>query len=228
MTGSCGSGRALDAVRKAVIDVAIVEDDRVVRDGLAQLVDAEPGIRCRRCHGSVEQALAAPATPAPDVILLDIHLPGMLGSVGVEALSAYYPAAAVVMLTIHDDEDKVFASICNGARGYLLKKTPPARLIEHIREAHAGGAPISPEIARQVIRAFRQFRPPPRQGYALTPQEVRLLALLADGHSYQNAAAQLSISINTIRNYVRSVYDKLHVHSKSEAVAKAIKSGILR
>lgn len=228
MTGSCAADRALAAARTAMIDVALVENDRIVRDGLAQLVDAEPGMRCRQRHGSVEQALAAPATPAPDVILLDIHLPGMLGSVGAAALCARYPAAAVVMLTIHDDEDRVFESICNGARGYLLKHTPPARLIEHIRQAHSGGAPISPEVARQVIRVFRQLRPPPRQSHALTPQEVRLLGLLADGHSYDSAAAQLSISINTIRNYVRSVYDKLHVHSKSEAVAKAIKSGILR
>jgi DNA-binding NarL/FixJ family response regulator len=228
MTGGCPAGRAPGAVREAMIDVVIVEDDRIVRDGLAELVDAEPGMRCRRRHGSVEQALAAPAAPAPDVILLDIHLPGMLGSVGVAALCARHPAAAVVMLTIHDDEDRVFESICNGARGYLLKKTPPARLIEHIREAHDGGAPMSPEIARQVIRAFRQFRPAPPQRHGLTPQEVRLLALLADGHSYQSAAAQLSISINTIRNYVRSVYDKLHVHSRSEAVARAIQSGILR
>lgn len=211
-----------------MIDVAIVEDDRIFRDGLAELVDAEPGMCCRRRHDSVEQALAAPSSPAPDVILLDIHLPGMLGSVGVEALCARYPDVAVLMLTIYDDEDKVFESICNGARGYLLKKTPPARLIEHLREAHHGGAPMSPEIARKVIRTFQKVKPPPRQTCALTPQEIRLLALLADGHSYQNAAGQLDISINTIRNHVRSVYDKLHVHSKSEAVAKALKSGILR
>jgi DNA-binding NarL/FixJ family response regulator len=213
---------------KVMIDVALIEDDRIFREGLAQLVDAEPGMRCRQRYGSVEQALAAPSAPAPDVILLDIHLPGMLGSVGVEALCARYPGAAILMLTIYDDEDKVFESICNGARGYVLKKTPAARLIEHIREAHDGGAPMSPEIARKVIGVFRQVKPPPRQPHALTPQEVRLLALLADGHSYQNAAGQLEISINTIRNYVRSVYDKLHVHSKSEAVAKALKSGILR
>jgi DNA-binding NarL/FixJ family response regulator len=210
------------------IDVAIVEDDRVFRDGLAQLLDAEPGMRCRRRFGSVADALAQPATSAPDVILLDIHLPGMLGSEGVALLCARYPQAAVLMLTVYDEEDKVFESICNGARGYLLKRTPSARLIEHIRAAHAGGAPMSPEVAHLVLRVFRELKPTPRETYALTPQEIRLLALLADGHSYQNAAAQLDISINTIRNHVRSVYDKLHVHSKSEAVAKALKHGILR
>jgi DNA-binding NarL/FixJ family response regulator len=214
-----------------VIEVALVEDDRVLRDGLAQLIDAEPGMRCRRCYGSVELALADPATGAthaPDVILLDIHLPGMLGSVGVARLCERHPRAAILMLTIYEDQDKVFESICNGACGYLLKKTPPARLMEAIREAHGGGAPMSPEIARKVVELFRELRPAPRETYSLTPQEVRLLALLADGHSYQNAAGQLGISINTVRNHVRSIYDKLHVHTKSEAVAKALKAGILR
>jgi DNA-binding NarL/FixJ family response regulator len=211
-----------------VIEVALVEDDRVLRDGLAQLIEGEPGMRCRRCYGSVELALAERAAGAPDVILLDIHLPGMLGSVGVARLCARHPAAAILMLTIYDDQDKVFESICNGACGYLLKKTPPARLIDAIREAHGGGSPMSPEIARKVVTLFRQVRPAPRATHALTPQEVRLLGLLADGHSYLNAAGQLDITINTVRNHVRSIYDKLHVHTKSEAVAKALKAGILR
>jgi DNA-binding NarL/FixJ family response regulator len=210
------------------IDVAIIEDDAVLREGLAQILDAEPGMSCRLRYGSMEDALAAPTTPVPAVILLDIHLPGMLGSEGVALMCKRFPAAAVLMLTVYDEEDKVFESICNGARGYLLKRTPAARLIEHIRAAHAGGAPMSPEVAHKVLRVFRELQPAPRETHALTPQEVRLLALLADGHSYQTAAAQLDITINTIRNYVRSVYDKLHVHSKSEAVAKALKQGILR
>jgi DNA-binding NarL/FixJ family response regulator len=200
----------------------------VLRDGLAQLIDAEPGMRCRRCYGSVELALAEGATDAPDVILLDIHLPGMLGSVGVARLCERHPAAAILMLTIYEDQDKVFESICNGACGYLLKKTPPARLMDAIREAHGGGSPMSPEIARKVVMLFREVRPAPREPHSLTPQEIRLLGLLADGHSYQNAAGQLDISINTVRNHVRSIYDKLHVHTKSEAVAKALKAGILR
>jgi DNA-binding NarL/FixJ family response regulator len=211
-----------------VIEVALVEDDRVLRDGLAHLIDGEPGLRCRRCYGSVELALAERATAAPDVILLDIHLPGMLGSVGVARLCERYPAAAIVMLTIYEDQDKVFESICNGACGYLLKKTPPARLVEAIREAHGGGAPMSPEIARKVVALFREVRPAPRATHSLTPQEIRLLGLLADGHSYLSAAGQLAITINTVRNHVRSIYDKLHVHTRSEAVAKALKAGILR
>jgi DNA-binding NarL/FixJ family response regulator len=209
------------------IEVIIVEDDAVLGDGLANLLDAEPGMVCRRRYGSVEAALAA-AGDRPDVILLDIHLPGMLGTDGVPRLLARYPRAAVLMLTVYDQQDKVFESICNGASGYLLKKTPPAKLIEAIRDAHNGGAPMSPEIARKVIHLFRTMRPATVDAHGLTPQEVRLLALIADGHSYLNAAGQLDISINTVRNHVRSIYEKLHVHSKSEAVAKAIKHGILR
>jgi DNA-binding NarL/FixJ family response regulator len=211
-----------------MIEVAIVEDDRTVREGLAQLIDAEADMRCRQRHGSVEIALADRPGHPPDVILLDIHLPGVLGSLGVRQLRERYPRSVVLMLTIYQDEDRVFESICNGACGYLLKKTPAPRLIEHIRDAHAGGAPISPEIARSVIEAFRQLRPAAPDDHALTPQEVRLLVLLADGHSYLSAAGELAITINTVRNHIRSVYDKLHVHTRSEAVAKALKRGILR
>jgi DNA-binding NarL/FixJ family response regulator len=152
----------------------------------------------------------------------------MLGSEGVAPLCARYPDAAVLMLTVYDEQDKVFESICNGASGYLLKKTPPARLIDAIRDAAAGGSPMSPEIARKVIQLFRRTHAPKQPANALTPQELRLLALLADGHSYQSAAGQLDITINTARNHVRSIYDKLHVHTKSEAVAKAIKQGLLK
>jgi DNA-binding NarL/FixJ family response regulator len=210
-----------------MIEVALVDDDVAMRDGLAQLIDSEADLRCRQFHGTVDAALAAkPATP-PDVVLLDIHMPGTLGSVGVAKLCVKYPRAAVIMLTVYDEQDKVFESICNGACGYLLKKTPPARLCESIREAHAGGAPMSPEIARKVVQLFRQMRPP-ELDHRLTPKELELLALLAEGHSYGNAASVLEISINTVRNHVRSIYDKLHVHTKSEAVAKALKHGILR
>src|SRR5262249_31861032 len=132
------------------------------------------------------------------------------------------------MLTVFDAEERIFESLCNGACGYLLKHTPPARLIEAIREVHAGGSPMSPEVARKVVRLFRGMRRPSHNHHRLTAQELRLLALLADGHSSEGAAGQLDISINTTRNHVRSVYDKLHVHSKSEAVAKALKQGLVK
>jgi DNA-binding NarL/FixJ family response regulator len=210
-----------------MIDVMIVEDDQGIREGLTRLIAAEPDLACTRRHGSAERALAD-ALAAPDVILLDIHLPGMLGSTAVPKFVARYPRAAIVMLTIHDGEERVFEAICNGARGYLLKKTPPARLVAAIREADEGGAPMSPSIARLVVSAFQRVRPLPSEHAALTAQERNLLALLADGYSYLNAAGQLGISINTVRNHVRSIYDKLHVHTKSEAVAKALKGGLLR
>ncbi len=212
------------------IHVTIVEDDRSLREGLGLLISATPGYRCPRGFGSVEEALrgiGAGGEVVPDILLLDIHLPGMLGSDGVKLFREKFPAMQVLMLTVYAEQDKVFESICNGACGYLLKKTPPARLLEAIREAHEGGAPMSPEIARKVVTLFQNTRQPEKIEEQLTPQEVRLLQLLSDGHSYQSAAGQLNISVNTIRNYIRSIYDKLHVHSKNEAVSKALRSGII-
>ncbi|HMV50778.1 MAG TPA: response regulator transcription factor [Blastocatellia bacterium] len=212
------------------IHVTIVEDDRSLREGLSLLISATPGYRCPRTFGSVEEALrgiGAGDEVVPDILLLDIHLPGMLGSDGVKLFREKFQAMQVLMLTVYAEQDKVFESICNGACGYLLKKTPPARLLEAIREAHEGGAPMSPEIARKVVTLFQNTRQPEKIEEQLTPQEVRLLQLLSDGHSYQSAAGQLNISVNTIRNYIRSIYDKLHVHSKNEAVSKALRSGII-
>lgn len=207
--------------------VAIVEDDRAVREGLSFLIDGTAGYRCVGHWDSVEAALGHPAGEAPRVLLLDVHLPGMLGSEGVRPLLEKYPDVTILMLTVYEEEDRVFESLCNGACGYLLKKTPPARLLEAIREAAAGGSPMSPEIARKVVRLFQKTGPPARLDTALTAQEKRLLALLAEGRSYQAAADEMIVSINTVRNYVRSVYEKLHVHSKSEAVSKALRARLL-
>lgn len=209
------------------IHVAIVEDDRSLREGLGVLINATHGYRCPRTYGSVEEALRTMGHEAPEVLLLDIHLPGMLGSEGVKVFRAKYPAMQILMLTVYAEQDKVFESICNGACGYLLKKTPPARLLDAIREAHEGGAPMSPEIARKVVTLFQKTGPPEKLDEQLTPQEVRLLQMLAEGHSYLSAAGQLNISINTVRNYIRSIYEKLHVHSKNEAVSKALRNRII-
>jgi DNA-binding NarL/FixJ family response regulator len=209
------------------IRTAIVEDDRLAREGLRLLIDGTPGFQCVGAYGSAEEGLhSLRGTPA-DVLLLDIQLPGMEGTEAVEIFADRFPKTAIIMLTLYDDEERVFTALCRGARGYLLKKTPPARLLEAVREARDGGAPLSPEIAHKVVRLFRDLRPPTKAEHDLTYQEVRLLALLADGHSYQTAAAELKVSINTVRNYIRSIYDKLHVHSKSEAVSKALKAGII-
>jgi DNA-binding NarL/FixJ family response regulator len=209
------------------VRVAIVEDDRSVREGLGMIIDATPGYRCVGTYYSVEDALRAINGQNPDVLLLDIHLPGMLGSDGVRLFREKYPQMQILMLTVYDGQDLVFESICNGACGYLLKKTPPAKLLEAIGEAHAGGAPMSPEIARKVITLFQKSGPPEKLDQPLTPQETRLLKLLAEGYSYQNSAGQLNISINTVRNYIRSIYEKLHVNSKSEAVSKALRNRLI-
>jgi DNA-binding NarL/FixJ family response regulator len=208
------------------IRVAIIEDDRAVREGLGMIIGATPGYECTGKFYSVEEALRA-MTSAPDVLLLDIHLPGMLGSEAVPVFREKYPSLQILMLTIYDGQDKIFESICNGACGYLLKKTPPAKLLDSIREAHEGGAPMSPEIARKVITLFQQSGPPEKLDQPLTPQEIRLLKLLSEGYSYQNSAGQLNISINTVRNYIRSVYEKLHVNTKSEAVSKALRHRLI-
>jgi DNA-binding NarL/FixJ family response regulator len=211
----------------APIRVAIVEDDRTTRQGLALLIGGTAGYECAGEFRTVEDALRSIVT-APDVILLDIHLPGMPGTEGVKLFRARYPEAQVVMLTVFDAQDHVFESICNGACGYLLKKTPPARLLEAIAEAHHGGAPMTPEIARRVITLFQEA-PPARKDelHSLSERELNVVGLLAEGHSYTSLASQLGITINTVRNHIRSIYDKLHVHSRSEAVSKAIRKRII-
>jgi DNA-binding NarL/FixJ family response regulator len=209
------------------IAVGIVEDEPRLREGLGILIGGTPGYRLTGTHASVEEALDAFVAGAPDVLLLDIHLPGMLGSEGVRHLRDRWPRLQVLMLTVFAEEEKVFESICNGACGYLLKKTPPSRLLEAIREAHEGGSPMSPEIARKVVTLFQRTREPIDPDERLTPHEVRLLRMLAEGHSYQSAGSQLGVSINTVRNYIRSIYSKLHVHSKSEAVTKALRGRLI-
>ena len=205
----------------------IVEDDRPTREGLGLLIDGTQGYRCVAKFRSVEEALRSAVRESPNVLLLDIRLPGMLGSEGIGPLKERYPSVQILMLTINADEDSVFESICNGACGYLLKNTPPAKLLEAISETHKGGAPMSPEIARKVVTLFQKTGPPEKLDEQLTPQEMRLLRLLVEGHTYQGAADLLKISIHTARNYIRSIYDKLHVHSKSEAVTKALRSRII-
>ena len=163
-----------------LIRVAVVEDDRATREALNALIGGTPNNRSVAAFRSVEEALRSSA--AYDVLLLDIDLPGMSGSEGVRALKARHPEAEIVMLTVYAREDKVFESICNGACGYLLKDTPPARLLEAIREAHRGGAPMSPEIARRVVTLFQKTGPPQQLDAQLTPQELRLLKLLVEGY----------------------------------------------
>jgi len=209
------------------IRVAIVEDDGGTREGLALLIDGTPGYCCVGSYGSLEEAFRLIGSRRPDVLLLDINLPGMPGSQGVGVLRERFSSIQVLMLTVYADQEMIFNSICNGACGYLLKKTPPPRLLDAIREVYEGGAPMSPEIARKVIAVFQRTAPPQHLEEALTSHELRLLKLLAEGYSYQALGDQLQISINTVRNYIRRIYDKLHVHSKSEAVSKALRRRLI-
>lgn len=212
----------------ALLKVAVVEDDRRSREILVYLLEGTPGFQVVGNWASVEGVLAQPPFEPPDVLLLDIQLPGMSGIEGLIPLRQSFPETTVLMLTVFEDEEKVFRAICQGAHGYLLKNTVPGKLLDAIREAEAGGSPMSPEIARKVVRLFRQAAPPRRdEDQSLSPQQVRLLALLADGHSYQTAADEMQVSINTVRTYIRTIYEKLHVHSRSAAVAQALRSGLI-
>ena len=211
-----------------VIRVAIVEDDGALRNGLRRIVDSAAGFSCAGAFGSAEEALSGLSLSPSDVLLLDIQLPGMPGSEAVKHFRDRWPALKVLMLTVFTDEAKVFGSICNGANGYLLKTTPPAQLFEAIAAAHEGGSPLSPQIARQIVALFQKTGPPQPPAQSLTPQELRLLSLLAEGYGYAGAAERMDVSINTVRNYIRTVYEKLHVHSKSEAVSAALRQGLIR
>jgi DNA-binding NarL/FixJ family response regulator len=210
------------------IKVAIVEDHQRTREGLATLIGGTPGYRIVGSFASMEDALARLEREFPDVLLADIGLPGISGIEGVRRLKARYPALQVLMLTIYADDEHIFEAICAGACGYLLKDTPPTKLLEAIRELRDGGAPMSPEIARKVVTMFQKTAPPPSDEQQLSPRELQVLKLLADGHSYKTAADALSVSEDTIRFHIRNIYEKLHVHSKSEAVLKAFRQGILK
>jgi DNA-binding NarL/FixJ family response regulator len=219
------SGRPSDARRIAVI---VVEDSREIREGLARLIDRVDGFACVGRYRSMEEALAARPDEPPDVALLDIGLPGISGTAGIEPLKSLHPGVLVLMITVHDDDERIFEAMCAGACGYLLKKTPPEKLIESVREVVDGGAPMSPEVARRVVELFREFRPPERANYRLTPHELRLLGMLVDGHTYKTAAAELGVTVHAVSFHMRHVYEKLRVHSKSEAVAKALRHRLLR
>jgi DNA-binding NarL/FixJ family response regulator len=203
---------------KAVTKVAVIEDRREIREGLRMLIDGTDTYQCTGTYRSMEEALPSIGT----------NLPGMSGIEGIRLLKARHPDLLLLVLTVYEDDERIFDALCAGACGYLLKRTPPARLLEYLKEAVSGGAPISPEIARRVVAQFREVRPPDRIDYQLTPHETRLLKLLVEGHNYKTAAIELKVSVNTISTHMRHVYEKLQVHSKSEAVAKALRNRLVR
>ena len=207
--------------------VATIEDRREIREGLATLIDDAPGFHCVGRYRSMEEALDGFRASPADLALVDIELPGMSGLVGMRLLREQHPKMLLLMLTVYDDDERIFEALCAGACGYLLKKTPPARLLESLREAVDGGAPMSPDVARRVIQLFRDVRPPEKADYDLTPHEIRLLKLMVDGHSYKSAGGILRVTPHTVSFHLRHIYEKLEVHSKSEAVAKALRSRLI-
>jgi DNA-binding NarL/FixJ family response regulator len=212
---------------EAEIKVAIIEDHREFREYLVALIGGTEGFHCTGCYGSVEVALSKIGAALPDIVLTDICLPGMSGIEGIRILKDRYPQLLLLVQTIHEDDDRVFEALCAGASGYILKKTQPARLIEGLRDAARGGAPMSPEIASRVIRLFQQLRPHKCVDYQLTPHETRLLKLLVEGYNYKAAAAELGVTTSTINFHLQKIYEKLQVHSKTEAVAKALRNRLI-
>ena len=210
------------------IKIAIVEDQRQIREGLATMINFTDGFNCVGSYRSMEEAIDRIKHNVPDMLLSDIGLPGMSGIEGVAILKERYPDLKILMLSVYDDNERIFDALCAGASGYLLKKTPPAKLIESLKETMQGGAPMSPEVARKVITLFRDFRPPEKVDYDLTPHEMRLLKLLVEGHSYKTAGVELGVTVNTISFHLKSIYEKLQVHSKSEAVAKALQNHLIK
>jgi DNA-binding NarL/FixJ family response regulator len=225
--GIAFSPATFSADKSAPVRVAIVEDHREFREYLSALISGTEGFECFGSFRSVEEALPQLKAHVPDVMLIDIGLPGMSGIEGIRLFKERHPEILFLTLTIHDDDERIFDALCAGASGYLLKKTQPARLVESVKEAAQGGAPISPEIARRVIKLFREIRPPDRADYNLTPHELRILRLLVEGHNYKTAAAKLGVAPTTINFHLQNIYQKLQVHSKTEAVAKALRNRLI-
>ena len=209
------------------IRVAIVEDSPEIREGLGFLIHSTEGFTYLGGFGSMEEALQRLHEPLPQIILLDLELPGMSGIQGARVFHDKWPDIQIIILTVYEDDERIFRALCAGASGYLLKKTSPAKLIDHLRESVAGGAVISPEVAGRVISVFRKFQPPEQADYHLTPHELRLLKMLVEGHTRKSAAAELGSSVHTVSFHMRNIYRKLEVHSRSTAVAKALQDKLV-
>jgi DNA-binding NarL/FixJ family response regulator len=200
------------------INVAIVEDEDEIRELLEKIIDRSPGFSCKYAFKDCESAIEALKTAQPDVVLMDIQLPGMTGIEGLKVLKGILPAADFIMLTIRDEEETIFQSLCAGATGYLLKETPPVKLLAAITEVREGGSPMSPGIARKIALSFQ-----PTQSNPLSERETEVLARLAEGENYSTIASKLFISGNTVRAHIKNIYRKLHVNSRAEAVILGLK-----
>ncbi|MDD5139548.1 MAG: response regulator transcription factor [Verrucomicrobiales bacterium] len=201
------------------IKVAIVDDDKDMRASLAALIREAPSLKLAGSYANAETALDEIPQQPPDVVLMDINMPGMAGIECVRQLKMIVPAVQVLMLTVYEDSDSLFNSLKAGASGYLLKRTSSSQLLEAVRDVHAGGSPMSPQLARRVVQFFSKPQDE-SQVTRLSPGEREFLQLLARGYVYKEIAEHMGISTDTVRYYVRTVYEKLHVHSRTEAVVK--------
>ena len=202
------------------IRVALVEDDELVRVELARLIGRSPGFTCVGAYADGETALAQIPGQKPDVVLMDINLPGISGIDCIRTLKTACPSVHIVMLTVYDEVGQLFKSLMAGASGYLLKRTSPEKLLEAIKEARQGGAPMTRKIARKVVQYFHQMGETAPQAGSLSKREHETLTLLAEGFRYKEIAGKMGISFNTVREYVHNIYQKLHVTSRTEAVVK--------
>lgn len=210
-----------------IIKILLYEDNPQLREGLTMLINGSEGFDVmaafKNCDNVVEQVAAF----KPDVILMDIDMPGVNGLEGLKKIRVINNEVKILMLTVFDDNKNVFEAIKNGANGYILKKTSPARLLEYITEAHTGGAPMTASVATQVLKMFSQMNNEKGEDYNLSDREKQVLQLLVEGYSYKMIASDMFIAIDTVRSHIKKIYEKLHVNSKSEAVAKAFRDKIV-
>ena len=207
-----------------MITVSIVDDETELRQSITTFVNGSPGFKCISAYGSAKDALQHLPTDRPDVVLMDIHMKGMDGIECVQRLKLQVPEIQIVMLTVYEDTEQIFKALSVGASGYLLKRLSPTKLLQAIREVHAGGSPMSSSIARKVVASFQKAgKEAQKEQSLLSPRETMVLDCLAKGLTYKQIADQLEISIDTIRTYIRRVYEKLHVQSRTEAVAKYLR-----
>jgi len=210
------------------INVAIFEDNRNLREGLFQLVDGTDGFRCVGAFPNCDRLIQNIKESKPDVVLMDIEMPGLSGIEAIKILKENFPEVKVLMETIFEDNNKIFDSICNGAEGYILKNTSPVLILSAIKEIYEGGAPMTPSVASKVLKMFKNnFGSTSKEELDLTEREKEILRSLVEGMSYKMIAATYFISIDTVSGHIKNIYKKLQVHSKGEAVAKAIKGRIV-
>jgi DNA-binding NarL/FixJ family response regulator len=209
------------------ITICIVEDDAGFRNGLLRLLARTPDFHCLDSYPSAEAALQAIPEITPNVVLMDLNLPGMNGVDCVRKLKSLLPRVQIIMLTVYEDPDQIYNALSAGATGYLLKQTPPAELLDAIRDVHNGGAPMSSQIARKVVQSFQGI-PANNEAEGLSAREREVLDYLAQGFLIKEIGEKLGIGFDTVRTYIRRIYEKLHVHSRAQAVAKFLHASSAR